>query len=450
MIAPPAGRPPTGLLYLSQPELSSFAARVLEVRPWPADGACWAVVLDRTAFYPGGGGQAPDRGTIAGLPVAAALPDPLEPGIVLHLLEGAAPGEGPASASGARPPLEPGQEVSAAIDWPYRFDLMQHHTAQHILSAVAMRDCGAQTTGFHLSGETATVDLAAGPGVLADPGEADRWAEGLELAAAAEVFANRPVEVSSAPADGDPTALAGPLRVRQRGPRPKGGQTWRIVGIAGLDQSPCGGTHVASTGQVGLIAIQRWEKVRDGLRLEYAAGHRSLAAARWRRQALRRLGQALCAHERDAAEVALRQLHDAWAQAKELPRLRQELLRYQAQDIAAAAERWPGGRLLALVRPDSGPEDLKVLAAAACAGGGLVALLAGGRDPPRLVFARSDDLDAVDARQLLAAALAVMGGRGGGAPKLAQGGGGDPGRLDHAMAEAAKLAREALAAERPR
>jgi alanyl-tRNA synthetase len=439
-------RPPiaaTKLLYFADPLCRAFAAEVLDVRAVTAPaGAAWAVALDETAFYPGGGGQAPDRGTLGGAPLVAIGPDPEQPEVILHYLGPA--GFQKTGAPSCQAPHAPGQRVACEVDWPHRYDLMQHHTAQHILSAVAQRDLDAPTTGFHLTAETATVDLALDPGTLGDPAGVERVVDRLELSAAAMAFADRPVEIHMVAAGERPAGDAGDLRLRQRGPRPKGGETWRVVGIPDLDLSPCGGTHVTSTGQVGLITIQRWEKVRDSLRLEYACGYRALAAAAWRRQALRRLGQALTVHERDAADAALRHVAEAGQRAKELRALRQELLRHEAAALLAGAEMLPGGRLVVLSRDDLEPEQLQTLASWLVAESRVLALLAARQAVPRLAFARSEDLSHVDAGKLMALAVAALGGRGGGSPKSAQGGGGDAGRLGEALAAAAAQARAAL------
>jgi len=463
---------PTRLLYFEDATVKDFEAEVLAISrvtragepephgggvddsgTWPGQGnddapppgTVWAVELDQTAFYPGGGGQPPDSGTLAGLPVLAAGQAARSTGVVLHYLGGDDRG----SDADAAPPLLRGQRVRCALDWDHRFDLMQQHTGQHILSAVAMRDFGAATTGFHLGEETATVDLQADPVHLATAEAMELYAGRLERLANTEVFADRAVEIRLVPAGGDSTDSADPaqgmgLRVRQRGPAPKGGETWRVIDIAGLDLSPCGGTHVSRTGQVGMITISRWEKIRDSIRLEFACGYRALSAARRRHDDLRRLALYLTAHEREAVDQALRKLADGDALRRELSAARAELLDYQAQALAAAAETLPQGSLVVAIRPDLGPDELKILANAICRQPGMVALLAVGGAVPRLVFARSENVASVDAGRLLRQAAEILGARGGGSPKLAQGGGGDPAKLDEAMAAVGSEARAAL------
>ncbi len=441
------GAPSTELLYFRDCQAAEFDAvvtafeRVAAVPGTETPG--WAVALDRTAFYAGGGGQPSDRGWVGDQLVLEVGHDPERPGVVLHYL-----GAEAAGSLGAGLPAA-GKSVHCRIDWARRFDLMQQHTGQHIISAVAMRDYGAPTTGFHLGEETATVDLAFEQRLTSSPQAVEGLVSRLEEACCAEVYADRPVRIHFVEAGLTPEAASQAglaLRIRERGPVPKGIETWRVIEIGGLDANPCGGTHVASTGEIGLVTLQRWEKVRDGLRFEFACGGRALRAHQWRRDALRGLAQALSVHEREASGQAIANLESAAAAQKELRAARIELLGYQAAAVAEGAEQFPGGRLVALRRDDLGPEELKVLATAVCAKGQCVALLASsGGGVPRLVFGRSDDIGQVNAGRLLSETMARLGGRGGGSPKLAQGGGGDPALLDGALEWAAGEAARVLA-----
>lgn len=435
-------------LYLRDSNVRRFRARVLD---WSADGPAGAAALDRTAFYPGGGGQPADRGLIAGRPVAEAVEREGSPdqGPVWHRF-------GPEAAG--LPPLSPGEEVDCELDWDRRFDLMQQHTGQHLISAVALAAFEGQTTGFHLTDETATVDLAFGTQPAAGgPEPVGELLARLERVACAEVFADRPVRLHLVP-PGEVPCGAAPgleLRVREHGPAPKGGNSWRVVEIEGLDLSPCGGTHVASTGQVGLITFQRWERIRDSVRVEFACGRRALQAAVWRNSALKRLARELSVHERDAADRALCLLADAAARDKErereISRLRRELLAGEAAALCADGEEVGGNRarIVARILPGHTPDQLKQLAAQIASRPRAVALLASGgaasaeTRAPRLVFARADDVE-LDVRAPLAAAAEALGGRGGGRPHLAQGGGGNPAALEAALAAAVECARSLL------
>lgn len=478
----PAG--PTKHLYLDQPYLSSHTATVLEVHEpgaaavAPAQrerGAALVAILDVSAFYPGGGGQPCDLGRISGLPVLTVHEDPASPGTVLHFLgagtatagraesaaagvEGGAPGpgNGTVGAEGGAPAVpKPGDVVRCEIDWARRYDLMQHHTGQHLISALAHARYAAPTTGFHLGEDSATVDLAFPADETGTAGALQATLDELERLVAAEVFANRPVRLHLVE-PGRPPEDAGPglqLRVRGDGPAPKATDRWRVVEIAGLDLSPCGGTHVAATGEIGPVSFERWERIRDRVRLEFLCGWRALEAGRRRARDIKRLGRELSVHEREAVDHALRGLADADAAHRRAAELASAILNYEAEDLARTAEVLPGGgklvaRVLAAERP---PADLKLLAALVSARPGHLALLASGGATPRLVFARAADVE-LDLRPVFAAAAARLGGRGGGTPALVQGGGGgggDPAALERAIAEAVRLVREREVPRRP-
>ncbi|MFN2218981.1 MAG: alanyl-tRNA editing protein, partial [Anaerolineae bacterium] len=216
----------TDRLYYDDPYLTRFPARVVESLEWEGQPA---VVLDRTAFYPTGGGQPTDVGvlregastdSVDAVPVIEVVERP-EDGEVVHVL---------ARQLDAR-------EVKGEVDWTRRFDLMQQHTGQHILSAVALEALGANTVGFHLSDEYATVDLDRAPLTVKDLSEVEDLANSI-------VFENRQAIARFVPDEEVPSL---PLRkaLVHEGPV-------RVVEIPGLDCSACGGTHVRSTGEVGL------------------------------------------------------------------------------------------------------------------------------------------------------------------------------------------------------
>ena len=213
-----------------------------------------AVELDRTYFYPESGGQEADRGTIGGVPVADVQAD--DDGRVWHVVDL------PDGAGGALP---------GAVDWKRRFDHMQQHTGQHILSAAFERVLDAPTLSSHLGEERSTLEMG-----LAD---ADwRAIERIEEAANQIVWDDRPIELHWVDAEGlkrftlrKPPAVTGRIR---------------IVEIPEWDVSACGGTHTRRTGEVGVIKIVRWEKVRGNVRFEFLCGARALHDHAWRTEAL--------------------------------------------------------------------------------------------------------------------------------------------------------------------
>jgi len=212
------------------------------------------VYLDRTAFYPESGGQPADAGAIAGVAVVDVVD------------------EGERVAHRLLAPLDLGP-VECAIDWPRRFDHMQQHTGQHLLSAAFEDLLSLRTVSFHLGAESATIDLEGGAADAAALHKVERRANEI-------VFENRPVSVLF-----EDVAQARGLRK----PSDREG-TLRIISIDGFDRSACGGTHVRATGQIGVILLRKVEKVRQTTRVEFLCGGRGPALARRRTtHALRRL-----------------------------------------------------------------------------------------------------------------------------------------------------------------
>jgi alanyl-tRNA synthetase len=399
----------TDRLYYTDPYKQAFDATVTrgEIRERGA-----AIVLDRTAFYPSSGGQPHDLGTLGGARVIDVVDD--DSGDVVHIVE---------VGSGAADPFRPGATVHGVIDWPRRFDHMQQHTGQHVLSAAFDRLLGARTLSFHLGGDASTIDL-------------DRELTPADIAAAeAEanrvVFEDRAVAIRFATAD--EAASAG-----LRKPSSREG-TIRLVEVADFDRSACGGTHVASTGAIGVIAVGGWERFKGGQRIEFLCGGRALARFRALRDVAAEATRLLSVG-RDELPAAVERLlaeikdHKRTASAAQL-----ELARFKADEIALAAEPAAGGRLV-LRAVEGDAAVLKALAAAVTSKPGYGVVLVSTATPAIVVVARSAEPPArmPPSAEVLTALTRTFGGRGGGRPELAQGGGlnGTP----EAILEAARAA----------
>ena len=394
---------PTDRLYYADPYLREFTARVIARRELNGRPA---VALDRTAFYPTGGGQPNDTGTLNGAPVVDVL---AEDGLIWHVLAGELPGE----------------TVTAALDWARRFDHMQQHTGQHILSQAFIAACDAETVAFHLGAASSTIDL----------NRADLEPDAL---ARAEALANEIVDANLpvTPTFIAPEALAGiPLRRP-----PKFTEDIRIVEVAGFDWSACGGTHVAATAQSGAIVIAAAERRGGELRGRFLCGRRARAA----HARLQGLAQGLVARFTTAQDELLEAVD---RRAAEMQALRRELADLEAQWIeATAAALWAAGEPLGAWRViacawDAPFERTKRVAQLLAGRPTAVALLGVRGARPQLIFARGAAVN-LDASALLKAAAAVAGGRGGGRPDFAQGGVPADDGLDAAL----RAAKDGLAA----
>ena len=370
----------TTRLYHQDSYLTEFSAHVVD----RADDGL-RIYLDRTAFYPSSGGQPNDTGEIAGIPVVDVVD------------------EGRRIAHVTLRPVD-GVRVPGRIDWALRFDHMQQHTGQHLLSAVFVELYGAQTVGFHLGAESSSIDVAA-PALGADEVLA------LEARVNQRVFENRRVTVTF--------EAASEARDLRKPPDREG--ILRIVTIEGLDRSACGGTHVRATGEAGPVLIRKLEKIRGDIRIEFLCGVRAVRRARADFDALSRIARSFSASLDDAAPLAAAQREALEAAEKARRKQAAELARFRGREMYDAAEAGPDGlrRVLHRLRSGSLDEEVRALAQGFTARPKAV-FVATVADPPSVLLAVSADAG-IDAGELLKAALAKFGGRGGGNAAVAQG-----------------------------
>ena len=383
----------THRLYYTDPALQSFDAVVASVE---RAGSRLAVTLDRTAFYPSSGGQPFDTGTLGGLPVVDVVEQ--DDGSVVHFLA-------PPDDVGGPNPVQAGQVVDGVVDWPRRFDHMQQHTGQHVLSAAFGRQFGARTVSFHLGSAASTIDLArelTPAELLAGEIEANRI-----------VWEDRAVSIRFATAE-----EAAQLPLRKESVREG---TRRLIDVDGFDLSACGGTHVARTGAIGVIAVTSWERFKGGQRVEFLCGARALGRFRALRDSMGAAARLLSLLPEELPAAVERLQAESREQQRALAALRLELAGFRAGELAASAEVTSAGRLV-LASCDADASGLKALASAIVARPGYLVVLLSTTRPALAVVARSPDVSA-SAQRVVASLTARFGGRGGGKPELAQCGG---------------------------
>jgi alanyl-tRNA synthetase len=385
----------TDRLYYRDPYLHAFDATIERVEP---RGNLVAVRLDRTAFYPTSGGQPFDTGVLGSWRVVDVVDE--EDGSIAHIVE-----RGTAN-------LEPGTLVEAAVDWSRRFDHMQQHTGQHVLSAAFDHLFGVRTVSFHMGTAVSTIDLT-------------REMSPAEIAAAETeanriVWEDRPVAIRFVTAE---EAAAMPLRKE-----PSRGGTLRLIEVEGFDLSACGGTHVSRTGGVGVVAVASWERFKGGQRLSFLCGGRALGGYRALRDAVSGAVRLLSVQPEELPGSIERMQAEAKDQKKAMLGLQADIARYRADELAAAAEpiQLTGGtpedvRLVAKVI-DGDANGLKALATAIVTRPGYLVVLVSSSTPVLAVVARSGDIG-LPAQRLLSSLNAMFGGRGGGKSDFAQGGG---------------------------
>jgi alanyl-tRNA synthetase len=393
--------PRTERLYYADCYLREFEARVLRSVAAPNG---FRVYLDRTAFYPTSGGQPTDFGTIAGLQVLEAVDEGDE---IAHLLRQAPEGE----------------SVSGKIAWARRFDHMQQHTGQHILSAAFERIGDYKTVSFHLGEDSSSIDL-----------DSDRLGsaqlEEAEDAANQVVFEDRPVQIFFQPA-GEAS------RLDLRKPTDREGEV-RLVEVEGFDLSACGGTHVSRTGAVGLILLRKVERMKGLTRVEFVCGGRALRQARRDFRVLSEAARLFSAALDTVPELITKQSQELREEIRGREKLLERLAEYRARELWQAVPEVDGRRVVRQVFPEEEAAQVKLLAHALAKLPGAVALLGVKGKPTKLFFAQAPG-GTLEMGNVLKQTLAKFGGKGGGGRDFAQGGGLEESRLEEALAYAETL-----------
>lgn len=372
----------TERLYYTDAYLPAFTARVTSIDP---DSR--RVYLDRSAFYPSSGGQPHDVGVLGDVRLIDVLDEDAQ---VAHVVE---------SIAG----LLVGQEVQGRINWSRRFDFMQQHTGQHLLSALCADGYGWPTTSVHFGDEYCTVDVAAAQVGMEIVREIERRANAV-------ITSNVAVSVSFEDAS-TATGL--------RKPSDRDGEL-RIVTIDGIDRSACGGTHVRHSGEIGSMLLRRVEKTKGATRIEFLCGARAVRRASADADLLTRASRTLSAAPDELPGLVESQLARIGELERERKRLAGELARHDAQERWNAAPVDTNGNRIVHIRLEGKPvRDAEPLAQALSALGRCVVLVRS--DMPHGVLLASAADSGVDAGALLKPALAAFAGRGGGSPRLAQG-----------------------------
>ena len=396
-------------LYYADAYRTKFVAQVIERLSLQGQSA---VRLNRSAFYPTSGGQPHDTGSLNGAAVVdvQARAD----GAVLHLL--------------AQPLPDGVTSVAGQVDWQRRYDHMQQHSGQHLLSQAFYRRLGLETVSVHFGDALNTLDVDGAP--LAAPQLTTVETDANEI-----VWQNRPIRaywVTEAELESVPLRRA-----------PTVGGKMRIVEIDKFDWSACGGTHVRRTGEIGLISLLRIEKHRGRSRVHFVCGRRALADAVSRRALLSETAGLLDSAVHDVPELVSKQLEALHDAEKALHAQHETLVLYQARELLTAAEKVGGLRLVAQALADAEQVALQRLARALIAEPGVVALLGcEQRGKGTFLFARSAEL-ALHVGDLLRDTLGQFGGGGGGRPDFAQGGGVPAERLEDVLKAASEAVRRA-------
>jgi alanyl-tRNA synthetase len=392
----------TERLYYSDSHLIEFEARVVDVTDRVSGWT--AVVLDQTAFYPTGGGQPSDTGTLNGSRVVECIDDG-DTG-VLHVVQGAAPVRN--------------SVVRGRVDWARRLDHIQQHTGQHILSQAFVKLFNAPTKGFRVMDASCEIDVE-----LKNP-TTEIIERAVELANNV-IWEDRSITILNVTSE-----QAAELSLRKE-PAREG--ELRLIEIEGFDLTPCGGTHAYRTGEVGMIAVRSWERAKGLTRMEFVAGTRALADYRKANKSAREMAALFSTGRDDAPQLAAQMVEENKELHRRVRMLEEVAAGVEAEKLLATAE----AGIVVQVFEGRDAESLKKLAHALMTKPGTVALLGSrDKDTARLVFARSSDAPG-DMSMLMREACTMLDGRGGGKPEMAQGGGKKIDKLNDALNRALTL-----------
>jgi alanyl-tRNA synthetase len=404
---------PTRRLYYDDAFTREFSARILYCEVLPPDvnsgitGTVWGLVLDRTAFYPTSGGQPHDLGKIGDANVLDVRDNGDE---IIHVVD--------------RKPDSP--DVIGCINWPRRFDHMQQHTGQHLLSAMFEERFGLPTISFHLGAQLSTIDLRG-------PDPTDDILQGAERAANRIIFENRSIHVRYGTAE-----QLSQLGVRKQVEREG---ILRAIEIESADLQPCGGTHVSSTGQIGLLLVRRCTKVRQDWRVEFACGARAEEIARHDFLNLRRAAEKLDCSPDEVAASAERAISDRDTNYKNSKAALQRLA--EVETVLALQSTPPDSRGLRIVSrcfEDIQPEFLGFFATELAKNEKTIALLA--RAACGHVFFAQHPSAAKDMSSLMKRVFEKVPGKGGGPRDFARGKLQDPSQAHAALNAATAILTE--------
>ena len=362
-------------LFELDPYLTHFTARV---QSCVQGRKGWDVVLDQTAFYPEGGGQPYDLGTLGG---AYILEVHEREGHVVHTCDR---------------PLEPGSQVEGDIDWSRRFDLMQHHSGEHIVSGIAHARYGCENVGFHMGSDVITIDLSVEL--------TQEQIQELEEAANRYIWEDHPIQIT----------FPSPQELEVLEYRSKKALTGRvrIVSFPGADTCACCGTHVSSSGQVGLVKLLSCQKFRSGVRIELVCGKRALdhLSRVWEQN--HQISNLLSAKTAETAGAVARLLEENQA-------LKGRLSDMEDARFAALAGQYRDAGDLLLFEEGLSPDSLRRLAAAVLETCGGRCACFSGQDGSGYRYAIGQV--GGDLRELTRALNQALSGRGGGKPGFVQG-----------------------------
>jgi alanyl-tRNA synthetase len=385
-------RDETKKLYFDDPYQIEFNSKVLRKFSHKNQPA---LILEQTCFYPESGGQPSDKGSINGIEVTGVIE---EEGNIIHILDREAESD----------------EIHGKVDWETRFDHMQQHAGQHVLSQSFYELTNSETLSFHMGEEYSTVEIDM-------RNISEREVEAVEYLANQIVLENREIKSYSV---SEEQIEHVPLRKP-----PKKAGLIRVTEVAGFDYSACGGTHPKRTGEIGMIKILKQERIRNNIRFEFVCGNRALRDYIAKNRILGQVATRFSVNEQGVPRAVEKLFVDSGRQKKENKKAQQKISRIEAREIIREAK----DKFIHQIFTDKTVEELRLLALNIIKIPGLVAFLGLKKDKKaHVVLARSDNCD-IDMRELVPIVAEQINGKGGGRPALVEIAGENPHNLSTAV-----------------
>ncbi len=376
--------------YYNDSFKQEFTADIIEY--FEEDGN-YHLKLNKTAFYPEGGGQPADHGSIGKSNISHVYD---KNGEIFHV--------------GDKLPTEK-NGLSCKINWERRFDLMQQHSGQHLLSAVAKDLYQAETVGFHLGESRLTIDT----NIQISQKEIDK----IETRCNQFIYENRQISVECPGNHGDNT---------------------RIIKIAGLDKTPCGGTHLNNTGQIGVISVIDSENYKAGSRLHFNCGQRAVEDYRFKNKLTAFLRDRLSVNNQNIKAEITRLLEDLYIKSNTIDNLKSQLLKFKEAELMEDAEEIGDYKLIVNIFTDLGFSELRDMASQLVSDERIIVIFGQqDGDTTRMILARSKDIADLNLNPVIQKVMPLLNGNGGGQPDFVQGGGSNPEKLPEAISRAREI-----------
>jgi len=376
-------------LYWENPYFKKVKANILSIDTYEKDPTKYVITLDKTIFYPEGGGQPSDQGKIDDAKVLYVYE---QDNIIYHVVD--------------KVPKKK-DDVFCTLDWNRRFDFMQQHLGQHILTYAFINLYKANTIGFHLGDEIVTIDIDKST-------LNDKDMETVEIYANEIIYKN--LEVKSL----FPTKeeLANMPLVK----KPSVDEDIRIIEIDGLDYTPCGGTHPKYTGSVGIIKIRKWENYKGNIRIEFICGKRCIQDFQWKNQQINNIANILSVKDIEVEDTVVKMYHNNKELNKSIKDYKKIILDYQVDKLYADAEKVSEYYIVLHEFNGEDMQDIMYISNSLSKYPNVISLLGTKNNLAQVVFSCSKDVP-IKMNKLFKEFIFLIDGKGGGNATSAQGGG---------------------------